>query len=267
MATASVVALRDGGLCGAEHFGEVEPELGEHPYRHQRGATDQQDRLDDLHPRGALHSADQHVDDHQQADDRDDERLADVTGDVEQQGDQSARARHLGQQIEQAHGKRGEGSGHPDRTLLEPEAQNVGHREFACVAQQFGDQQQRDEPRNQEADGIQEAVVSVDGDSACDPEEAGGRQIVAGDRDAVLRTGERAPGGEEFGRCRVLLAGADHDEQRHRDEQQEDPDVGDGVADGLAFGGQDVDGHAASPSSSLRMASARGSSSRFANRT
>ena len=40
------------------------------------GAEDQQHRLDDLHPGGALHAADQDVDDHQDADDRDDDRLA-----------------------------------------------------------------------------------------------------------------------------------------------------------------------------------------------
>ena len=40
------------------------------------GADDQQHGLDDLHPGGALHAADQDVDDHQDADDRDHDRLA-----------------------------------------------------------------------------------------------------------------------------------------------------------------------------------------------
>ena len=235
---------RNGGLGRAEHLGEVEAELGQHPHRHHRGAADQQDGLDDLHPRRALHAADEDVDDHQHSDDRDDEGLADIAGDVEQQGHQPARARHLGQQIEQAHGKCREGCGEAYRTLLEPEAQHVGHRELACVAQQFGDQEQRDQPGDQEADGVQEAVVSVDGDGAGDAEEAGGRQVVTRDRDAVLRAGERPPGSEELGRGRVLLAGADHDVERDRDEQREDPDVGDGISYGLALGGEDVDAHA-----------------------
>ena len=182
---------RDRGLRGAEDLGEVHTELGQHHDRHHRRAADQQDRLDDLHPGGALHATDQHVDDHQQADDGDHEGLTDVAGDVEQQRHQTARARHLGQQVEQADGQRGGRRGQPDRTLLQPEAQHVGHRELACVAQQFGDQQQGDQPRDQEADGVQEAVVAVDRDGAGDAEEAGRRQVVTGDRDAVLRSGER----------------------------------------------------------------------------
>ena len=47
------------------------------PRRSSAPHRDQQDRLDDLHPGGALHATDQHVDDHQDADDGDDDRLAD----------------------------------------------------------------------------------------------------------------------------------------------------------------------------------------------
>ena len=49
--------------------------------------------------------------------------------------------------------------------------QHVGHREPAGVAQQLGDEQQRDEPGDEEADGVEEAVVAVDGDGAGDAEE------------------------------------------------------------------------------------------------
>ena len=109
----------------------------------------------------------------------------------EQQGDQSAGARHLREQVEQRDRQVWSRRGHPHRPLLEPEAQHVGHREFAGVAQQFGDQQQCDQPGDQEADRVEEAVVAVDGDGAGDAEEAGGGQVVTGDRDAVLRAGER----------------------------------------------------------------------------
>ena len=54
-----------------EQCSRVEPVDREHPDRHHQGAADEQERLDDLHPGGALHPADQHVDDHQHADDRD----------------------------------------------------------------------------------------------------------------------------------------------------------------------------------------------------
>jgi hypothetical protein len=126
----------NGGLRGTEHFGEVEAELAQYPDRHQRGAADQQDGLDDLHPRGALHPADEDIGDHQHSDDRNDETLTDIARDVEQQGHQSAGARHLGQQIEQAYRQRRECRREAHRTLLQPEAQDVGDREFACVAEQ-----------------------------------------------------------------------------------------------------------------------------------
>jgi len=151
-----------------------------------RPATDQQGGLDDLHPSGALHSADQYVDDHQHADHRDHHRLADAALDVEQQGHQPAGTGHLGEQIKQAYRERGGGRGDPYRSLAQAEAQHVGHREFACIAQQFGNEEQRHQPGHQETDRIEEAVVAVDRDRACDAEEAGRREIVAGDRDAVL---------------------------------------------------------------------------------
>ena len=49
---------------------------------------------------------------------------------------------------------------------LHPERQHVGHREPAGVAQQLGDQQQRHQPGDQEADRVQEAVVAGQRDAA-----------------------------------------------------------------------------------------------------
>ena len=86
--------------------------LRQHQDRHQQRAGHQQDGLDDLHPGGALHAADGHVDDHQRADEDDrgdlrgvgvhaEERRARL--DAEQQRDQRARADHLGEQVEDRH--------------------------------------------------------------------------------------------------------------------------------------------------------------------
>jgi hypothetical protein len=85
--------------------------------------------LDDLHPGGALHAADEDVDDHQRADDRDDDALAGAVGDAEQQGDQATGAGHLGQQVEGRHREGVDGGGGAHRALLEPERQHVGHGE------------------------------------------------------------------------------------------------------------------------------------------
>ena len=128
----------------------------------------------------------------------------DLALDAEQQRDQAAGAGHLGQQVEERHGQGGDRRRDADRPLLEPERQHVGHRELAGVAQQLGDQQQRDEPRDEEADGVEEAVVAVDGDGAGDAEERRGRQVVARDGDAVLRAGEGAATGVEVGGALVV---------------------------------------------------------------
>ena len=193
--------------------GEVEAEVREHPDRHGAGTQDEQRRLDDLHPRGALHAAHQHVQDHEPPDDGDDQALARLVGDAEQERDEPARTRHLGQQVEEHHRERGQRGGQPDRPLLQAERQHVGHGELAGVAQQLGDEQQRHEPGDEEADGVQEAVVPVDGDRARDAQEARRGQVVAGDRRAVLRAREVTAARIEV-RCGLVLPGHAEDDDR-----------------------------------------------------
>ena len=107
--------LGDHLLRRAEDVGEVEAELGQHQDRHDSRAGDQQNRLDDLHPGGAGHAADEHVDDHQYTDDGDHQRLRAAAVDIQQQCDQSAGAGHLGQQVEQRDRHRRGGGRQPDR--------------------------------------------------------------------------------------------------------------------------------------------------------
>ena len=254
----------------AEHRGEAEAVQGEDPHRHDPGARDEQDGLDDLHPGGAAHAADQHVGDHHGADDGDDDGLPGLAGDVEQQGDEAACAGHLGEQVEERHGQGGRGGRGADRALAHLERQHVAHRVLAGVPQELGDQQQRHQPRDEEADGVEETVVAVDRDRAGDAEERRGREVVAGDRDAVLRAGEAAARGVEVGRpAGGALADADHDRERDDHEQPEDRQVEDRVA-ALDPGGDD---HLTSPSvrrpvsMSPRSWAASGSSFRSAKRT
>ena len=103
-------------------------------------------------------------------------------------------------------------------------SQHVGHREPARVAHQLGDQQQRHQPGDQEADGVQEAVVAVQRDDAGDAEEGRGRHVVAADRHAVLEAGERPAAGVEVGGGPGLPAGPDRDAEGDRDEQREQRD-------------------------------------------
>ncbi|NCL77824.1 hypothetical protein AIIKEEIJ_05320 [Rhodococcus sp. YH1] len=267
------VAAGDGLVGGAVHHGlrvgqqlrEVAADREQHEHEHDAGTGDEQHGLDHLHVGGALHAADEHVHDHQDADHGDDDALAELAVDVEQQRDEATRTGHLGEQVEQRHREGGQRGGHTHRTLLEPEAQDIGHGEPAGVAQQFGDEQQGDEPGDEEADGVQESVVAVDGDGAGDAEERRGRQVVAGDREAVLRAGELPAAGVEVRGLLGGAAGPDDQAHRHDDECDENRDVEQGVADVGGTLGQNC--HWAGPSSSSRIAADRGSRSRLANRT
>ncbi len=267
------VALGDGlvrrarhhRLCIGEQLREVAPHREQDEHEHQARAGDEQHGLDHLHVGRALHAADQHVHDHEHTDDRDDDGLTDLALDVEQQRDESAGAGHLREQVEQRHREGRERRRHADGAFLEPEAQHVGHREPAGVAEQFGDEQQGDEPCDEEADRVQESVVSVDGDRTGDTEERRGRQVVAGDGETVLRTGELAAAGVEVGGLLRRAAGLDDQTHRDDDERDEDGDVEDRVTDvGPTLR---ENGHCCGPSSSSRIAAERGSSSRPANFT
>ena len=56
----------DGGLRQAV---QVEPEVEQHPQGQDRAAAHQQDGLDDLHPGGGRHAAEDDIDHHQRSDD------------------------------------------------------------------------------------------------------------------------------------------------------------------------------------------------------
>jgi hypothetical protein len=208
----------------AEQAGEVEAVPAEHQQGDQGRAAHQQDRLDDLHPGGALHAAHDHVDDHEDADADDRQRLGRLAGQAEEQGDERARADHLGEQVEDRHRDGGDPGGGAHRLRAHPEGQHVGHGELAGVAHQLGDQQQRHQPGDQEADRVQEAVVAAERDDPGDAQERGGGHVVAADRQPVLGCGEGAAAGVEVGRVPGLPRGADGQEEGESDEEQEQDD-------------------------------------------
>ncbi len=263
--------------AACEELGEAEAELAEHHQGDDRGARDEQQRLDDLHPGGALHPADEHVGDHDAADEHDDEVLRHLALDAEEQRDQATRTGHLGQQVEERHGEHRDRRRDAHRALLEAVREHVGHREAAGVAHQLGDEQQRDEPRDEEADRVEEAVVPLQGDGAGDAEEARGGEVVTRDGHTVLAAGEGAGGGVVL--LGGLLAGRhpDDDDERDDDERGEDRDVQRRGADRGRLGEGEGEGHgqfsfapaalaALMASSWAPAASAIGSSSRLAQR-
>src|SRR5690606_14971352 len=119
-------------------------------------------------------------------------------------------------------------------------------------------EQQGDEPRHQEPDRVEQAVVAVERDGSGDAEERRRRQVVARDRDAVLPAREGPAARVVLGGGAVAARGWQPDRERDRDEHPETDDVEQVVADV----------HQTCPSSiSTRIASAFGSMLRFAWRT
>src|SRR5690606_10184225 len=140
--------------------------------------------------------------------------------------------------------------------------EDVAHGVAAGVAQRFGDQQQRHQPGDQEADGVEEAVVAEEGDGARDAEEGRGRHVVAGDGEPVLEGAELAPAGVEVGGALGLAPGPDGDAEGGDDEQREEDDDQRAVFARLVRGEGDVGDRGAHAPPSIRalMASAFGSS-------
>jgi hypothetical protein len=213
---------------GPEELGQVEPELRKHQHGDEDRAGHQQHCLDDLDPRGALHATHGHVEDHQQTDPDDREVLQRLAVHAQQQGDQRTGADHLREQVEDRHDYRRRRCGRSDRSLPHPVGQLVGERVAAGVAQQLGDEQQRHQPRDEEADGVEEPVVAGQRDGAGDAQERRGRHVVAGDRHAVLEAAERPAPGVVVGGAVGLAARPERDRHGEQDDREEQ-DRGEGL--------------------------------------
>lgn len=148
-----------------------------------------------------------------------------------------AGAGHLRDEVEQRDEQRAESGGDAHRLLAQAERQHVRHGEAPHVAQGLRDEQEGDEPRDEEADGVEEPVVARQRDGPDDAEERRRREVVAGDGEAVLGAAERGAAGVEVRGLRGGFAGTGHDEHRDDDEDGEDGDVEDGVAYALRLGG------------------------------
>jgi hypothetical protein len=185
--------------CTSTRLGEqrfrVEAEFPQHRQRHEGRARQQKDGLDDLHPGGREHAAEGDIDDHQDADD--DHRHPVV--EAEQDLDQLAGADHLGDQVEGHGDQRAAGGEDADGRLAEAERGDVGEGVLAEVAQRLCDQEGDDGPADEKADRVDQPVEARKVNEPRDAEERGGRHIVAGDRDAVLESGDAAAGRIELG--------------------------------------------------------------------
>ncbi len=239
-------------LCsGAEQFRKVEAELREHQDRDQDGAGHQQNGLDDLDPRRALHAAHGDVEDHQQADPDDRQCLERFRLHVEEQGDERAGTDHLREQVEDRDDHRGRCGRGAYGALPHAVGELVGHRVSAGVAQQLGDEQQGDQPSDEEADRVEESVVAVERDEARDAEEGRSRHVVARDGESVLEAAEGAATCVEVGGAGAVSACPEGDRDREQDDGDEER------------GGEGLGTHRFPPLKRASSSRASGSTARF----
>ena len=213
----------------------------EHEQRHHEDARHEQDGLDDLHPRRRQHPAEHDVAEHHHAGDEHRDREVDA----DQSLHEHARADHLRDEVERRDGQRAHRRRGARGALAQPEGQHVRDRVLAGVSHPLGEQEHDRQERDQEADGVQEAVEAEDEDQACDAEKRRGGQVVAGDREAVLDARDRAARGpEDLGAGHALGRLVGHDERDREDDREDHErlDVGGGdghraVTSGPALGG------------------------------
>ena len=137
--------------------------------------------------------------------------------------DELARADHLCDQVEGHDHQRARCRKGADRPLLEAVARHVGKRELAQVAQALGHQEGDDGPAHQEADGIDQSVIAEAMTAAEIPRNEAA-DVVAGNGQAVLETGDAAAGGVEVGRRLGLGCGPLGDPERAQHKEAEHGD-------------------------------------------
>ncbi len=208
--------------CFGEQAAKVETDTLHHHDGHERGAGQQQDRLDDLHPGGGEHAAEQHVHDHQHTD----QHHGYVVVQAEQQLDQLAGADHLRDQVEGHHDQRTERREQTDLSLAQAIGRHVGEGELAQVAQALGHQEEDDRPADEEADGVDQAVVATGVDQRGNAQKGCRRHEVAGDRQAVLEAGDATTRGVVVSRGGVALGRPLGDAHGEDDEHHEHDDGG-----------------------------------------
>ena len=211
-------------LALAEERPVAEAEARAHEDHQERRAAEEEHGLDDLDPGRGDHAAEEHVGDHQHADE--DERG--FEGEAEHQPEERPGADHLRDQVEEHRDERAEGGGGADRPRLQAVGHDVGEGVLAEVAQRLGDQEHDDRPADEPAHGVDQAVVALCRDDARDPEEGGGAHVVAGEGQPVLEAGDAAAGGVE------LLGGAGAlrrpvGDAEGADDEEDEEDDGDGI--------------------------------------
>ncbi|MNI37429.1 hypothetical protein D3C73_915180 [compost metagenome] len=205
-------------LGGQRLEAEIEATQG---HQHQgRAARQEQDRLGDLYPCGGEHAAEDDIDQHQQSDYH--HRRAVV--ETEQQFDQLTGTDHLHHQIAAHHGQRSEGGEAAHAGLIEAVGDDVGEGVAPQVAQALGHQEGDDRPADKEADDVDETVVALGEDQARQAQQRGGRHVVTGDCQAILKSRDTAAGAVEIGGGAGAPCRPPGDQQGGEDEDEKHAD-------------------------------------------
>ena len=216
----------------AKELSEIKVVLFEHQYTQEDAAAHEQYGLHDLHPCGGEHAAENHVNDHEDAN-------PDHRGLVGHSGEQLTHKRagthHLRDHVEERDGQRAQRCSGPDGTRLETIGKQVSHRVLSGVAERFGDHEKHGQIGDQEAHRIHESVVPVEGDHSGDAKEAGSAHVITGDGESVLPTGDAAACGEIGAGARGTACAEVGDDEGREDEPKEHPESD--VAHGTGGGG------------------------------
>ncbi len=192
--------------------------MGHDEHRERDRREEQEDCLDDLHPRRREHPAEQHVDEHQHADPDDGDVVADPG---KEQIDERADADHLRDEVEERDRDRRECGDGAYAAPAQPERDEVGHRVLAGVPQRFCHEEEHREVCHEPSDRIHEAVESVECDETGDAEKRSRRYVVARDRPAVLQAADAPMRGIEAATRRALPGCPIRHDQRDADEDRE----------------------------------------------
>ena len=155
--------------------------------------------------------------------------------DIQKNGHQGTCTGHLCNQVEQGHEHGCQCSSHANRLLTQTEGQNVRHGEASNVTQRLSNEHQRNQPGDEEADRVQEAVVAVKSNCTDNTQEGCCRKVVTRNSETVLTAREGTATGIEVRRFGGGLTCAQHQPHGDNKEYQEHRNVKNRVT-GRKFG-------------------------------
>ncbi|CNU04459.1 Uncharacterised protein [Salmonella enterica subsp. enterica serovar Bovismorbificans] len=139
-----------------EQIVEAKADVLHHHKGHKAGTEQQQNGFDDLYPGGCQHAAKQDIHHHQYANQHD----GNVVVQAKQQLNQFTRADHLRDQIQRDHHQGTTRRENTNRTLFQAIRGHVGKGVATKVTQAFSNQEQDNRPADQEAERVNQPVIT-----------------------------------------------------------------------------------------------------------